>query len=212
MSLRTVGLLLVGLLTMASAVGCRSPYRADQGALLGGLVGAGTGALIGDAVGGKAGPGAAIGAGLGVLTGAVIGSEMDEIEARNRAMIEQQLGQRVAAGAVRIDQVVTMTQAGVDDELIVNHIRAHGLARPLQTDDLISLKQQGVSTRVIAAMQEPPRQPPRPVVVRQAPPVVVHEYSYGPPLWGPSCYSDRHYWRPRPRPRSRVSWGMSLHH
>ncbi len=205
----TMGLVITGLLTVSSIVGCQSPYRADQGALLGGLLGAGTGAIIGDAVGGKAGPGAAIGAGLGVISGAAIGSGMDEIEAQNRAMIEQQLGRQVAAGAVRIDDVVAMTQAGVDDELIVNHVRAHGVASPLQTGDLILLQQQGVSTRVIKAMQEPP--PARPVVVREAapPPVVVHEYSYGPPLWGPPYYHHRYYWRHRPR--SRVNWGMSFH-
>ncbi len=205
-----LGLLIATLAIVMSTAGCQSPYHADRGALFGGLLGAGTGAIIGDAMGGKAGPGAAIGAGLGVLTGAAIGSELDQVEARNRAMIEQQLGQRVAAGAVRIDQVVTMTQAGVDDELIVNHIRAHGVARPLQTDDLISLQQQGVSTRVIKAMQQPPRPPARPVVVRQAPPpIVVYEHSYGPPLWGPSCYPQHYHWGHHPR--SRVGWGMSFH-
>lgn len=208
MNRHTMGLVIAGLLTVSSTVGCQSPYRADQGALLGGLLGAGTGALIGDATGGNALPGAAIGAGLGAIAGGVTGGALDEIEAQNRAMIEQQLGRQVAAGVVRIDDVVAMTQAGVDDELIVNHVRAHGVASPLQTGDLIFLQQQGVSTRVIKAMQEPP--PARPVVVREAPPpVVVHEYSYGPPLWGPPYYRHRHYWRHRPR--SRVSWGMSFH-
>ena len=208
MNRRNVGFVILGFLMTSSVVGCQSPYRADQGALLGALLGAGGGALIGDAAGGKALPGAAIGAGLGAIAGGVTGGALDEIEAQNRAMIEQQLGRQVAAGVVRIDDVVAMTQAGVDDELIVNHVRAHGVASPLQTGDLIFLQQQGVSTRVIKAMQEPP--PARPVVVREAPPpVVVHEYSYGPPLWGPPVYHSRHYWRRRPR--SRVSWGMSFH-
>jgi hypothetical protein len=211
MNRRVPGLVTLGLLTALSAAGCQSPYRADQGALLGGLLGAGTGAIIGDAVGGKAGPGAAIGAGLGVITGAAVGSELDEIEARNRAMIEQQLGRQIAAGAVSLEDVVSMTQAGVDDELIVNHIRAHGAARPLQTEDLIFLQQQGVSTRVIKAMQEPPPRPARPVVVHESapPPVVIHEYSYGPPLWGPPWHRPRHYWRRPARPG--VSWGLSFH-
>ena len=206
-----VGLVIVGLLIVSSTVGCQSPYRADQGALFGGLLGAGTGAIIGDAMGGKAGPGAAIGAGLGAITGAAVGSEIDEVEARNRAMIEQQLGRQVAAGAVRIDDVVAMTQARVDDELIVNHVRAHGLAAPLQTGDIIFLQQQGVSTRVIKAMQEPPRMATRPVVIQEAapPPVVIHEYSYGPPYWGPPYYPRHYYWRHRPRPG--VSWGMSFY-
>ena len=204
----------VGLLMALAAVGCRSPYRADQGALFGGLLGAGTGAIIGDAVG-NAGAGAAIGAGLGAITGATVGAELDEIEARNRAMIAQQLGRQVAAGAVSFDEVIDMSQGGVDEELIVNHVRAHGIAKPLQATDLIFLQQQGVSTRVIKAMQEPPRRRAQPVAAYQTapPPVVVQEYHYGPPAWGPGCY-PRHYYRPRHRHRHHpgVTWGISVGH
>jgi len=208
MARKVLGLML-GLAVAVSAVGCRSPYHADRGALGGGLIGAGAGAIIGDRLG-SAGAGTAIGAGLGALTGAAIGSELDDIEARNQAnlaAIEQQLGRQVAAGAVTINDVISMTRAGVDDELIVNHVRARGTASPLETSDLIHLQQQGVSKRVIAAMQSPPPRPP--VVVRQpaAPPVVVQEYHYGPPLWGPPRCRRPHYCRPRPG----VSWGMSVH-
>src|SRR6202795_2818657 len=52
--------------------GCASPYRSDQGALLGGLGGAGLGAVVGHAVG-NTGAGALIGAGVGALSGAAIG-------------------------------------------------------------------------------------------------------------------------------------------
>jgi len=44
--------------------------------------------------------GAAIGAGVGALSGAAVGSSLDEIEARNRAMIEAHMGRQIAAGAV----------------------------------------------------------------------------------------------------------------
>ena len=201
------------LLTTLPTTGCRSPYRADQGALFGGLLGAGTGALVGSAVG-STGAGAAIGAGVGALGGAVIGSELDDIEARNRAMIAQQLGREVAAGAVHLDEVIAMTKAGVDDELIVNHINVHGTAAPLQTSDLIYLQNNGVSTRVIKAMQNPPARKPSTVVVREPtpPPVVVQEYHYGHPYWGPRydphCY---HYRRHHHRPHSGTSWGLSFH-
>ncbi len=97
-----------------------------------------------------------------------------------------------------------MTAAGVSEELIINHVRAHGMVAPLQTNDIIRLQQQGVSTRVIAAMQEPPRQPPRPVVVQDpAPaPVIVEHYNYG-PYYGPRYYRPHHY-------RPGVSWGVSV--
>ena len=125
-------------------------------------------ALIGAATG-HAGAGAAIGAGVGALTGAAIGHGQDEMEARNRALIAQQLGRQVSPGAVTPNDVIAMTRAGVNEELILNHIRAHGMAAPLQPQDLIALQQQGISPRVIATMQACPPQPPpaQPVVVEQ---------------------------------------------
>jgi len=207
MNCRSASLLSLSLLLVLAAGGCRSPYRSDQGALFGGLTGAGVGAIVGDSVG-NAGAGAAIGAGVGALTGAVVGDELDQIEAQNRAMIEQQYGRQVAAGAVSTADVVSMTNAGVSDELIVNHIRAHGTQAPLQPSDLMSLTQQGVGDSVIKAMQEPPRAP---VVVQQpAPqPVIVEEYHYGPPLWGPHC-RPHHYHHRRHHHRAGVSWGVSV--
>lgn len=200
----------VTLLALGLAAGCASPYHADRGALFGGLLGAGTGAVVGDALG-NAGAGAAIGAGVGALSGAAIGSQIDEVEAQNRALIEAKMGRQVAAGAVTIDDVLAMTRANVDEELIVTHIRAHGLARPLQTNDLIFLQQQGVSTRVIKAMQEPPpvQAQQAPVVIReQAPtPVIVEEYHYGYPRYPrPYYYPPRHH-----APPPRVGWGITFH-
>ena len=200
---------LLTLLTLVST-GCQSPYHADRGALFGGLLGAGTGALVGDAMG-NTGAGAVIGAGVGALTGAAIGGEMDDMEARNRAMIASQLGREVRAGAVTIDDVVMMSQAGVDDELIANHIRCHGMVSPPGTHDLITLNSQGVSTRVIKAMQEPPPAPRRETVIVERPaprPVIVEEYHYG-PSWG-TPYYGHHVYRHRPR-RSHVGWGMTFH-
>jgi hypothetical protein len=138
---------------------------------------------------------------------------MDDVEAKNRAMIAQQLGRPVGPGAVSMEDVVAMTRAGVAEELIVNHIRANGVQRPLTANDIILLQQQGVSTRVIAAMQEAQARPPvqQPVQVVTPPPypgpVIVEEYHYG-PWWPPHWWWHYHY---RP-PRSRVSWGFSIGH
>jgi hypothetical protein len=199
----------VSLLTVLGS-GCQSPYHADRGALGGGLLGAGVGALVGNAVG-NPGAGAAIGAGVGAVSGAAIGAGMDEVEAKNRAMIEQQMGRQVAAGAVTTDEVVNMTNAGVDDQLIINHVRAHGMAVPLSSGDLILLKQQGISPSVVEAMQSsPPRVAQGQVVVAQpAPqPVIVEEYHYGAPYWGPPPY--RYYRHHYPPPRPGVSWGVTV--
>lgn len=195
---RTPSLLLLSLalsVSVAASIGCQSPYHSDQGALLGGALGAGTGAVVGHALGNTAG-GAIVGAGVGALSGAAIGNAQDEMEAKNRALIAQQLGRQVAASAVTPNDVVAMTRAGVNEELIVNHIRAHGMAAPLQTQDLINLQQQRISPRVIATMQACPPAPPPGVVVQEPPPppVVVEGYPYG--YSGPRCYVGGHYhWR-----------------
>lgn len=193
------------LVLSAALSGCNSPYRSDQGALFGGLTGAGVGALVGNAVG-ATGAGAAIGAGVGALSGAAIGGSLDEIEARNRAEIQARLG-RPLVGAVTTNDVIAMTRAGVSEEVIATHVRNHGMAAPLQAGDLIMLSQQGVSPRVVQAMQAPPVV--QPVVYQQpvAAPVIVEErFVAGPPYWGPyHCY-PRHYRRPG------VSWGVSVSH
>lgn len=208
MDRRSVGLAIL-MTAMVLAAGCQSPYHSDRGALMGGLGGAGVGALVGSAVG-KTGPGAAIGAGVGALTGAAIGNSLDEMEARNRALIEQTMQRQVTAGAVTIEDVVAMRNAGVADELIINHIRYHGMVRQLTAQDLIELQQQGLSPAVIKAMQEPPP-PRREAVVVNPPssgPVVVHEYYYHSP-WAPWwAYHPRCHWGP---PGPRVGVGFTFH-
>jgi hypothetical protein len=199
--------MLIGLSAMiVFAPGCQSPYHSDQGALLGGVLGTGTGAVIGAATGHPL-AGAAIGAGVGAVSGAAIGSGMDESEARNRAMIAQQLGRQVAAGSVTTNDVIAMTKAGVNEELIANHVRANGMAAPLQANDLIQLQQQGVSPKVIAQMQASPPRPVQPVVVGQPgpTPVIIEEYRYS-PYWGP------HYYYPPPpcHRQPGVSWGVAV--
>jgi outer membrane lipoprotein SlyB len=186
----------------ALAGGCHSPYRADKGALLGGLTGAGLGAVVGNAVG-DTGAGAAIGAGVGALSGAAVGASLDDIEARNRAEIEARLGRPAPAGAVSIDDVIAMSRAGVSEEVIVTHVQNHGMVAPLRAGDLIALQQQGVSPRVVQAMQAPPAAaaayPPGAMMPAYAVPAPV--YYAPPPYWyPPPCYYPRH----------RFSWGVSV--
>jgi hypothetical protein len=182
------------LLIITELSGCQSPYKSDQGALFGGLLGAGTGAVVGSAVHNPL-AGAAIGAGVGALSGAAVGSALDEQDARNRAMIAQQYGRPIPANPVTVPDVINMTRAGVDEELIFNHVRTHGVAAPLQAQDVIVMQQQNVSKRVIAIMQEPPPVvQPQPVMVQQAPPpMVIEEYPYVHAYYGPPCYYRRHW-------------------
>jgi Glycine zipper len=196
---------LTGCLMLVVFVGCRSPYYADRGALAGGLTGAGVGALVGNAVGETAG-GAAIGAGIGALTGNAIGGAMDDIEARNRAAIAAQMGRPVTQGAATVGEVVAMTRAGVDPQLIGNYVNNSGMAQPINAQDVIYLTQQGVRPDVIQTMQTPrvAQAPPAVIVPPPPGPVIIEEYPYGPPCGYPPPFYHRHHHGPR------VGWGVSF--
>jgi len=185
------------------ATGCQIPTHSERGALFGGLAGAGTGAIIGNAVG-ATGPGAVIGAAVGGLSGTVVGQSLDDIEDKNQvelARLQAQIPQQVA-GTVTIDDVVSMTKSGVAPDLIVNHVRNNGAAQVLTANDLITLQNSGVDTRVISALQTQPQ-------ARLGPspggPAVIERHYYSEPCWGPPYY---YYHCHRPRPR--VGWGVSF--
>ncbi|HEX3726391.1 MAG TPA: glycine zipper domain-containing protein [Pirellulales bacterium] len=144
--------------------------------MAGGLGGAGLGALIGSATG-HTGAGAAIGAGVGALSGAAVGGALDDIEARNRAEIAARLGRPAPTGSVTIDDVIVMSRAGVSEDVVLTHIRNHGPAAPLKAGDLIVLQQQGVSPRVVQALQAPP--------VAVPPAGDPYAVAAPPPYWGP---------------------------
>lgn len=189
----------------ALMAGCRSPYYADRGAAVGALTGAGVGAAIGSAKGDTA-PGAVIGTAVGALTGALIGEGLDEVNARNQALIEERLGRRIV-GAATIQDTIAMSQAGLGDDVIINYLRGNGFTGQLSAQELIRLKQEGVRDAVIGAMQQTP-----PVVVMppvsSSPPVIVEEHYYGRPVPPPFIY-HRHW--PHSRPPHRASWGFSYH-
>jgi hypothetical protein len=168
-------------------VGCQSPFYADKGAGLGALGGAGVGALVGNAVGNTAG-GALIGAGVGALGGAAVGTAIDNVQAQNRAEIAAQLGRQVPPGAATTEEVIAMTRSGVNPSLVQNYVRTSGMARPVTAQDVIYLHQNGVPADTIAVMQSPPIPAVQPVpMVAMAPaPVVVQEYYYREPCYGPN--------------------------
>ena len=101
--------------------------------------------------------------------------------------------------------------------MIVNHVRAHGVAAPLGTNDLITLQSNGVSPPVIQAMQASPG--PAVVVapaVAPAPPPVIIERHYWDDPWGhypPWRYRHRRFGPPHRHygPGPHVSWGMSFY-
>lgn len=177
-------LLWLPLVCVLFASGCAN--HTQEGALAGGLFGTGAGAIIGQACGNPL-AGAAVGAVAGTAIGASAGGQQDEVDARTREFIAQQMGRQLSAGGVTNEDVIGMTRASVREDLIVNQVRTHGIARPLQSQDVIYLQQQGVSPQVIATMQAAP-QAQSPAVIVQQPvpqPVIVETY---PAYWGPRPY------------------------
>jgi surface antigen len=202
-----ISLWVVPLLACAA---CRSPYYADQGAALGGIAGGLTGAALGDRQDNALG-GALIGTAVGALTGAAIGDSMDAELDRRQALIEAKTGRRMA-GAVTTSDVVTMVKSGLSDDVVINHVRANGVASLLTPNDIIHMHDSGVSEKVINAMQQtaasqvaaPPIAYGTPVIIQE--PYVVPHYWRPAPYWcGPGPY--RHHYRP-----PGVTWGFSYSH
>lgn len=196
----------------------------ERGAAVGGIGGALAGAAIGKHNGDTA-AGALIGGAVGLVTGATLGSAADErryraAENQYQQAVENERNYRYSRAVSAID-VVSMSQSGVGEDLIINHIRENGIQRRPDVGEVISLHRQGVSERVISAMQMAPEggRAPAPAVaspptVYRPAPVVVEEVYYAPP---PPYYypHHHHYYHHRyacPPPRSHVSWGISVSH
>jgi hypothetical protein len=182
--------LILGLLSC----GCSSMSHTDKGLLTGGAIGAGTGAIVGNAVG-NTGAGALIGGGIGAVTGALVGNSVDTAEKRaeDRAVQRATATQvAVAAPTPSLEEVASMAQQHISDTVIINAVRQSPAPYHLASNQIIWLRQQGVSDAVISSMQAhaapvrvvgPPvvyAPPPRPVyVIHEPPPRVGVGFSYG---------------------------------
>jgi YMGG-like Gly-zipper len=180
--------------------------------IVGGALGAVTGAIVG---GKHKGTDALIGAGIGAVTGNLLGQSKDRADERNAAagaaaaanMNAQAAAQnaQAAAQAVTNYDLVNMTKSGLSDDLIISTIQSRGARLDLSPQQLIALKQQGVSDRVVLAAQNmgqrsqyappPVGGPGVPVVaVAPAPTMVIVAprpyYYYGP---GPYYHAHAYY-------------------
>jgi surface antigen len=206
MKTRLVLLPLLGLFAIPSFV---QGQHTERGAALGGVGGALAGAAIGRNNGDTA-IGALVGGAVGLFTGAAIGNSVDERERRAAYQNQQQYLYSRAASA---NDIISMSQSGVAEEVIINHIRENGIQRRPEVSDVIALHRQGVSERVITAMQTAseggrPIAPPQPVY--RARPVVVEEYYYVRPAYCPPPHF--HHYHHHHHPHSHVHWGFSFGH
>ncbi|HXG10527.1 MAG TPA: glycine zipper domain-containing protein [Gemmataceae bacterium] len=146
------------LLPALLAGGCASMSNTDKGVLAGGGIGAGTGALIGSATG-NTGLGAAVGGVIGAVSGGLVGNAVDKAE---RKAEEARLAAASAApGPLGMTDIVQMTHQHIDDGIIISQIRTTGSVYHLSAQDIMWLKQNGVSDAVIREMQLTAARPAR---------------------------------------------------
>lgn len=159
------------LLLWMPIAGCAT--HEGTGAAVGGLFGAGTGAIIGKAAG-NTGAGALLGAGVGALAGAAVGNAEDRREHREAVVAAS----ATASGPMSTNDVIKLTQSGVNEVTIIKQIQSTRTVFQLTPDDVVSLKSYGVSDNVINAMLDSSR---RPVRVYERP-VIIREYAPPPPI------------------------------
>jgi uncharacterized protein YcfJ len=151
--------IVICLALILAASGCQNTKtRAVEGAVIGGALGGAAGGIIGHQSG-NAGVGAGIGIAAGAITGALIGSQINKPEAKEeqanatKKTAPQEPAKQEEVKALSMQQVVELSKQGVSDEEITRRIKATNSKFNLTKDGINYLKQQGVSQRVIEAMQ-----------------------------------------------------------
>ena len=128
--------------------GCaENKTRIGEGAGIGGLLGAAAGGIIGHQSG-HGWEGALIGGAAGATGGAVVGAQIPKDHQARAAQTTNQAG-----APVTMQQVVDWTKQGMSGDDIISKIKAANASYPLTADDIDYLRKQGVSQRVIEAMQ-----------------------------------------------------------
>jgi|GEM_PF-716304 len=173
-------------------IGCAQWQTSEKGT----IVGAAAGGALGSAIGKKSGnpiTGAVLGAISGGIVGNAIGESAEQRRAADNYRLQQQQYQQQQAfrnSGVSIDEVISLTRSGLNEEIIVSHINGNGFNRTLSVNDLVLLKNNGVSDRVIMAMQRPSQNviPAAPTVIQSRPITVVEEVHVVPSWYGQPAY------------------------
>jgi len=134
---------LLAVLTFALAIfGCQTnKTRVAEGAGIGGLVGATAGGIIGHQSGHGVG-GALIGGVIGAAGGAAVGSQIEKPQAKTQGPTR-----------LSMDNIVEFSKQGISSDEIISKIKATNSKYVLTAEDIDYLRKQGVSQRVIEAMQ-----------------------------------------------------------
>ncbi len=126
---------------------CSCESKTGTGVLVGGALGAGTGAIIGG------GEGALIGGAVGVIAGGLVGAALDEQDRKIMQQKSPQTLQKLDRGDhLSTDDVKEMSKNGLSDSVIISQIEATGTRFTLNPEEIIDLKNSGVSQKVINYM------------------------------------------------------------
>jgi outer membrane lipoprotein SlyB len=151
--------------------GCVNPDGTQYYTGSGALIGAGSGALIGGA-NGRGGEGALIGAAVGAVAGGLIGNTLDQQQQNRLRQQAPQTYTRVDQGQpLSIADVKALARSGISEDVIINQISATHSVFRLSANDIIDLRDAGVSDRVVNYMINTPKTAGESVtVIQQAPP------------------------------------------
>lgn len=120
----------------------------------GALAGAGVGALAGGLIAGNA-TGALIGGAVGAAGGALIGAALDAQDRDNLQQNSPQTLQKIDnREQLSIYDVEAMAKNGLSDDVIIRQIQNTKSVFYLTSDQIIELKQAGVSEKVIEYMMQ----------------------------------------------------------
>jgi uncharacterized protein YcfJ len=143
----------LGIIIMFS-YGCESnKTRVAEGTVIGGLLGGAAGGIIGHQSG-HGGEGAGIGIAAGALTGALVGSHIDKPKKQEEAQADTAaVSENTSSAQLSMQQVINMSKQGMKDDEIIKELRATNSKFNLSQEGINYLKKEGVSEKVISAMQ-----------------------------------------------------------
>ena len=147
--------------------GCTYPNGQANNTGTGALIGGASGAAIGAVADRRApGVGALIGGAAGAITGGLIGNSIDQQAAAQRAAQPPPPVAAPQGQPLSIADIKAMAKAGVGDDIIINQIINTHSVYNLDANDIIDLRNGGVSDKVITYMMNTSAN----VVATEAPP------------------------------------------
>jgi outer membrane lipoprotein SlyB len=156
--------------------GCVNPDGTQNNTGTGILAGSAVGALTGAAIGGRRNGGmdALFGAAAGALAGGLIGNSMDrEQAARLQAQAPQTYAKVDEGQPLSVADVESLAKAGITEDVIISQIASSHTIFHLSADDIIGLRDAGVTDKVVNYMINTVNTAPETVVVQPPPPAPV---------------------------------------